>query len=287
MKFQHILETVYCRPWNITPSGWLDIHQRLLPHIQDHKSAADWADKAAKNTSPTEDFFGNPIPQMQIVDNTAVIPICGPLIHHAGLLEKKCGACSYDDIVENVRSALGNARVEKIVFRCSSPGGMAMGMIEAATVIAEAGKQKETFAYTDELIGSACYGLVASCKMIGSSRSAITGSIGSMIAILDMSGYYAELGLKVHLFASGKYKGSGTPGVEMTEDHKAYFEGIKNSYANQFLGFVQECRPQIPVDAMQGQVFLGKSGDDLTTDAVTNGIIDGCFDSFEEFLQWI
>jgi ClpP class serine protease len=280
MKFQHIIDAVYHQPWNITKPGWLSIHNLLLPHIQ----SAEMKLPDAKNGSPLEDYFGNPIPQMQIVDNKAVIPICGPLIHHASMMEKKCGAVSYDDIIENVQMADANPRVEKIAFHVASPGGMAIGMLEAATVIAKA--KKKTYAYTDEMIGSAAYGLVASCEMIASSRSAVTGSIGSMIAVLDMSGYYEQLGLKVHLFASGKFKGAGTNGVELTEDHKAYFESIKDSFASQFLGHVQEHRSQIPLEAMQGQVFIGESAQD-NTNAQKNGIIDGCFDSFNEFLQWI
>lgn len=275
MKLSRIIQAIYFDPWSITPDGWQTLHAMLKPRLLSENPFAGLELPQPKADASETDIYGNPLPKMEITpDGVAIIPIMGTLIHHATLFEKICGACSYDDIKRDVRTALGTAGLNKIVFHVDSPGGMCMGCHETAGVIADAGQFVRTEAVTDSVMASAAYYLVASCDRISCTPTARPGSIGAMLAWLDESVRFEMAGLKVEVLASGPLKGTGTRGTSLTDEQRAYMQGTIDKYAGMFKAHVLEYRPIIDASSMQGQVFIG-------SDAADAGLVDEIVDDIE------
>ncbi|MDD5350731.1 MAG: S49 family peptidase [Chthoniobacteraceae bacterium] len=256
MNLPHILQAVYTAPWAITREGWSAVHAIVKQHAAGQPVPKLDAD-------PDQDFFGNPMPKMQVTDaGVAIIPICGTLMNHAGLLEKMCGACSYDDIRHDLDTALGVRALQKIVLHIDSPGGTCNGSQEIADKIArirESGVRIE--AVTDSQICSAAYNLAAGCNSISATRTSVIGSIGVIIAMLDESLAYEMQGYTRDLITSGPLKGTGYPGTSLSSEQRAYLQGTVDAYFKMFRAHVLNYRPTND-ESMQGQVFIGEQAYD-------------------------
>jgi ClpP class serine protease len=265
-----IASAVYFQPWSIRREDWLAVHAIVKPRLLETTSTDLMSAIRRDGTiDESSDIWGQPLPKMEMEGGTAVIPVNGVLIHHASLLEKQCGAASYDDISRDVRAAV-NAGVERIVLHIDSPGGMSMGSHECAKVVQRAREFCRIEAVTDSLMCSAAYELAAAAHAISSTATATVGNVGCFMAWLDESVRYEMAGLKVELFASGPLKAAGTEGTTLTAEQRAYFQGRVDAFANMFKSHVRAWR-MVEDSSMNGAAFLG-------TEALEVGIIDDLVD---------
>jgi ClpP class serine protease len=273
VKLQRIIQSVYFEPWSITREGWQAVHAILKPRVLADGTPLEMP----KAESDDTDFFGEPLSKMEITPGgVAIIPIQGTLIHHASLLDKQCGACSYQDIRRDVNEAL-NRGVKKIVYHVNSPGGMCVGCSETAAVIDRAADLIRSEAVTDDYMCSAAYDIICGVSKIYCTPSATVGSIGAMMAWLDQSVRYEMAGVKVDLIASGPLKGTGTPGTSLTEAQRAYLQSTVDKYAGMFKAHVTASR-LVDEATMQGQTFIG-------SDAMDAGLLDDMVDDCEECFE--
>jgi ClpP class serine protease len=272
MKLSHVIQSVLFWPWSITDAGWRAVFEILRSKLAEPKSAI----RGDGSIDESTDIYGQPFPQYENVDGVAIIPVVGTLIHHASLLEKQCGAWSYDDIVRDVRRAV-NEGAEKIVLHVDSPGGMSMGSHECAAVVDWAKDFARVEAVTDALMCSAMYNICCGAHAIYATPTAQVGSIGSMIGWLDESVRYQMEGYKVEVFASGDLKGLGTPGTSLTHEQKEHLMEIVLKSSGMFKDRVFNNRGPIPESAMRGQ---GMYADDALRENLIDGLIDEVEDRF-------
>lgn len=271
MKLHHVIQSVYFSPWSITREGWQSVHQLVKPRVLSDATALE----LPKAEDSESDFYGEPLPKMEIIDGVAVIPIIGVLMPHASLMDRQCGACSYDDIKRDIQTALGTNGLRKIVYHVDSPGGMCMGNQECAKFIDEASQMVRSEWVTDSMCCSAAYNLVCGAGRGYCTQSAVVGSIGAMMAWLDQVVRYEMEGLKVELFASGPLKGTGTPGTALTEEQRAYLQENVQKYASMFQAHVRESR----LIADEKAAFSGRTW--IGTDAVDMGLVDAVVDEVD------
>lgn len=270
MNIHRIIARVYCEPWAITKAGFDTIHGTIQRHLN--------AALPVVSEDATRDFFGEPLPMMEIRGDMAIIPIKGTLFKHAGLLEKMCGACSYEDITRDLHEATNVVGVQTIWLNIDSPGGQCVGNQEVAGYIEELrGQGFEINAYTDSEMCSAAYNIAAACGYVVCSSSAYVGNIGAMMALLDNSERYRMEGLKTELFASGPLKGVGADGLALTGEQRAYLQGLVDTFAGMFKENVTRNRGP-KGDAMNGQVIIGKNAADA-------GLVDEIRASLEEAIE--
>lgn len=273
MKFAHVIQAVYFQPWSITQAGWRAVHEIVQRHLHNPNEKFN----GDGSIDETTDIYGQPIPQYELTEEgVAIIPVVGTLIHHASLIEKQCGAWSYDDIKRDVKRAI-EEHAEKIVLHVDSPGGMSMGSHECAKVVEWAKDFARVEAVTDGLMCSAAYDLCCGAHGIYATQTAQIGSIGSMIAWLDESVRFQMEGYKVELFKSGTLKGMGTPGTTLSDEHRQHLQGIVLKSAGMFKERVINNRGPVSESAMQGQ---GLYADDAQRENLIDGIVDEVEDRF-------
>jgi ClpP class serine protease len=272
MKLSHVIQAVYFSPWNITREGWQSVDAIVRPHFAD----AVLKLPAKSEDDEETDFFGNPLPKMEIRDGVAIIPIQGTLIHKATLMEKQCGAVSYQDIKANVTEAI-DAGVSKIVLNVDSPGGMSMGASNTGKFIEQMADYCRIEAVTDGMMCSAAYEVCAAAHRISATSTAQVGSIGTFIAWMDESVRYQMAGVKMDVIASGPLKGAGVSGTSLSPEQRAEFQRQVDKFAGMFKAHVLANR-LVEESSMQGQSFIGSDAEDA-------GLVDGIVDDIEECFE--
>lgn len=246
------------------------------------KHALDFLSNAETRTRKAE-FWGMEfeLPGMQILDSgIAVIPVHGLLAKRPDGFEKLVfGVTDFDDVRRDLQEADDRYDVEMIVLDFDTPGGSATGTRELADDIS--GIPKPVYAYTDTIMCSAGYYAACAANHICASPSATVGCVGTVMSHYDVSKMFEDMGIKVELFASGKFKGMGSPGVPLTDEQREFLQASVDEDANTFKDYVRANRGGwVPEEDMEGQWFTGEH-------ALKNGMVDENINSLAEFLKWI
>jgi ClpP class serine protease len=79
-----------------------------------------------------------------------------------------------------------------------------------------------------------------------------------MLPFIDSAEKFRSQGLKVEVFAAGKFKGMGTPGVSLSEEQRALIQSDLEEVAADFKTAVLARGRKIPDEAMEGQSFSAR-----------------------------
>lgn len=214
------------------------------------------------NLDELEEMLG--IRKMEMVGSVAVIPVDGILASGVAPIDRLFGFTGYEQIAQDIHSAIASESVNSIVLSINSPGGQATGMLETAAMVIEADAAKPVVAHTSTLAASSAYGIASGARKLYSTPSAIVGAIGTYMVVYDVSKMFEEAGIHTNLFASGKFKGAGVMGTSLTDDQKVQFMSVVGELAAQFKGMVHSRRKDMPSEAMEGQsVVAGYTGMDM------------------------
>lgn len=227
---------VFFSPWNIEGRAWASMAMALQ--------------SSSANLS-IEDFF-TPREGLSIDENgIAHISITGVLGYATKGEEKVFGDSAYSTIADEIAEAKANAR--GVMYLADSPGGAAVGNIELGAEAASTGLP--TAAWVTGMGCSACYALIAGADRIAAQPSAIVGSIGTIMPLLDMSGFWDSLGIKPDYIQSGDLKAAGYMPSQTPEERAALQEEV-DDLGEMFRAHVTRFRAVKP-DAMRGQAFTG------------------------------
>ena len=91
--------------------------------------------------------------------------------------------------------------------------------------------------------------------------------------MIDETEAFKQAGLKVDLFAAGKYKSVGVPGVALTDDQRAWLQADLDEIYGDFKTAVLARAQAIPPAALEGQDF---SGQKAFANALTAGVVPDC-----------
>lgn len=183
------LPTPLLQPWPITQDGM----QLVLSVWSRGGLFADAREKALAARA------GEPMENARVAytrDGVCVIPVTGPLFRHASLLTDLSGATAYDDIRRDLETAVNDPECFAILFDIDSPGGEANALAELAQAIYEARDKKPVWAYVGGYGASAAYWIASACSRIVCGETALLGSIGVRIVVIDDSGAEAQIGVR-------------------------------------------------------------------------------------------
>jgi len=200
-------------------------------------------------------YLGNKMPEPYTVDATAVIPIEGPMVRGMGVLGDYLEMADMDEIKNWIHAAANDPEVKRIALSIRSPGGMAIGAPELFATVKQATEKKPVMAYTDEMMASAAYFAGVAADAIYVTPSAMIGSVGTYLTLVDDSKLQEGMGVKFIVMRSGKYKGAGIDG--WTEEQLAEKQSIVDAIDEQFKEAVSSSRIHISEKDLQGQVFVG------------------------------
>jgi len=198
-------------------------------------------------------------PLLSVENGVGIISIHGPLMRDPDLISSLLfGATDMNQVAEAIQEAVGQDDVKSILLDIDSPGGTVNGTPELAQAVADASKLKSIHAFSAGQMCSAAYWIASQCDAVYATPSARVGSIGVMLPFIDSAEKFRSQGLKVEVFAAGKFKGMGTPGVSLSEEQRALIQSDIEEVAADFKTAVLARGRKIPDEAMEGQSFSAR-----------------------------
>ncbi len=211
-------------------------------------------------------------PKTSVESGVGVLEISGVLAYRPEI-----GALFFDgfedsaEVLQSFRNLEANEDARAIVLNVNSPGGFSVGGAEIADAINGSGKP--TVAWVGGMMCSLAYWIGSQAKAVISTRSAMVGSIGAYVSVVDFHRMLANAGIEVKVFRNkeGAYKAAGMAGAPITDEHAAEFTRQAQRSFDVFRNDVLRARSNVPASAMQGQVFDG-------AEAKRNGLVDALGD---------
>lgn len=215
----------------------------------------------------------------------AVVSMHGVIDKNLSQFEMDCyGGYDINDFDNALQAVAANEDIERVVLHIDSPGGSVTGIAESAARVAALTKTKEVHAFVDAMACSAAYYIASQADHIAAAPSAILGSIGVYMALVDATRAAEMEGYKVELITAGKYKAMGSPFKPLSDEERAMLQAEVDSIHTEFKAAVRSGRRaptergghQTVADAtMQGQWFNGRQAlENRLADSLTNQNLD-------------
>lgn len=147
-------------------------------------------------------------------------------------------------LLEQLDLARRDPAVKGVLLRINSPGGSVLAselMHHEITYFKECGKP--IVAVMMDVAASGAYYAACACDEIVAQPSTVTGSIGVIMQMFDVSGTMQMIGVRSDAISSGPLKDAGSPFREMKPEERAIFQTIVNDMYDRFVRVVVSGRP--------------------------------------------
>ncbi|WP_264685912.1 S49 family peptidase [Wolbachia endosymbiont (group B) of Pyrgus malvae] len=148
----------------------------------------------------------------------AVIRIYGVLTKKTEAFDHILDMTSYENIHEEIESALEDKSIETILLDIDSPGGEVNGVFDLADFIYGVRGKKRIIAIANDDAYSAAYAIASSAEKVFVCRTSGVGSIGVIASHIDQSGFDEKQGIKYTTIFAGKRKNDLNPHEPMTSE---------------------------------------------------------------------
>ena len=178
-----------------------------------------------------------------------------------GLIEVKGMIIDSREPVRQLRHFLKDDDIKAVVLRIDSPGGVVAPSQEIYEEVRKFAAKKKIIVSMGSLAASGGYYIAAPASMIFANPGTITASIGVIIKLSNIETLMDKIGIKSTVIKTGKYKDSGSPVRDLTEEDRAMFQSVIDSTHNQFVKAVAVGR-KLPVEEIRkiadGRILSGE-----------------------------
>lgn len=148
--------------------------------------------------------------------------------------------------VDFLRKLREDDSVKGVVLRINSPGGAFGPSQEIYMAVKKLGAVKPVVASFSTVAASGGYYAACPAQRIFSNPGTITGSIGVLTQLANVSDLLQKLGVSFESLTTGKLKDAGSPFKPLSPDQRAYLEGLIKDLNKQFSGDVAKERKLTP-----------------------------------------
>ncbi len=172
------------------------------------------------------------------------------------------------DIIEELREHRENKSVKAIMLRIDSPGGAVAPSQEIYTEvlnIRDEGKKKIVTSM-GSVAASGGYYIASASDRIVANPGSVTGSIGVILELANVSGLMKKVGVESVVIKSGKFKDVGSLFRTMTPEERELLQGVIDDTYDQFVDAVSAGRGINKEDLLpiaDGRVFTGRQAKKL------------------------
>ncbi len=163
--------------------------------------------------------------------------------------------------VEMLLEAEEDKDIKAIIMRIDSPGGAVAPTQEIYEEIRRIDKIKPIYASFGSIAASGGYYIGAACRRIYANAGTLTGSIGVIMQMADLSELFAFAKYKQETIKAGRYKDIGNPGRPMTPEERQFLTDMLAGTHQQFKDDIVKVRgKKLKRDInelAQGQIFHG------------------------------
>jgi protease-4 len=187
-----------------------------------------------------------------------------PQIPIPGLAVDK-GLTYSNDIVKYIQKLERKREVKAVVFEIDSPGGTPYASKEIGEAIKRL--KKPTVAQIRERGASGAYWVASACDKIVADLLSEVGGIGVRVDRLDLTQLLKKIGIQIGTFATGEYKGMGSPTTSLTQKEKEFIESQIDTINQHFIEEIKSNRNikdnEVLRNVISGRPYLGKEAKNL------------------------
>jgi protease-4 len=154
---------------------------------------------------------------------------------------------------EALTKAAADQNVSALVLKINSPGGTvtASDMIYHELRAFKERRKIPIVASIMDVGASGGYYVAVAADRIMAHPSSVTGSVGVIMLTVNAHGLLEKIGLHATAVTSGPKKDMGSPFRPMTEEERAIFQSVINSFYERFLTVVKEGRPNLSAEKIR------------------------------------
>jgi protease-4 len=202
-------------------------------------------------------------------DKIALIDVSGILLNAPKPELFGEGEHSVSLLLEQLQKAREDDRVKAVLLRINSPGGTvtASELMHDEVIHFRKASGKPVIAYTMDVAASGGYYVACGCDEIIAHPSSVTGSIGVMMQMFDVSGTLHKIGVSTDAITSGPRKDAGSPFRPLEPEERALFQEMVNDMYGRFVTAVADGRPGLDEENVRaiadGRVYTAQQALEL------------------------
>jgi protease-4 len=180
------------------------------------------------------------------------------------------GGAGAADVTSQIRQALDDRSVSGVILRIDSPGGAVVASSDIARAVRRLRARKPVVASKGDLAASGGYFVASQATRIVADPGTLTGSIGVIAILPNLSGTAEKLGIKPVVLKAGALKDLGSPFRDMTPKERALYQRLLDESRDEFVKAVATGRGMAlsTVDKLaDGRPYSGLQ-------AKANGLVD-------------
>jgi len=191
-----------------------------------------------------------------------VVPVHGVLVSRGSHLNACETMTSYEGLRQQLRQAVADPMVERVVLDIDSPGGAAVGAFELAADIRALSLIKPITGIVNFMAYSGGYLIGSACSELVVSQTSGVGSIGVIASHMDRSKQEESMGVKVTTVYAGAHKNDLSPHEPLTDQSLKFLQDLVQESYQLFLSAVAEYRGMSieAVRATEAGLYRGQAG---------------------------
>lgn len=167
-----------------------------------------------------------------------------------------------EPVTRQLKTYAEDPTVKALVLRLNSPGGAVAASQEIYQAVRDfRGTGKPVVVSMGNVAASGAYYIACAADRVYAVKGTLTGSIGVVMTLSRVHKLFDKVGIERESITTGRYKDAGSPYREMTEEERAYLQGVIDDSYEQFVADVCESRGMDP-DSLrplaQGQIYTGR-----------------------------
>jgi len=170
-------------------------------------------------------------------------------------------------VVEMLLAAEEEKTIKAIILRIDSPGGAVAPTQEIYEEVRRIDKKKPIYASFGTVAASGGYYIGAACRKIWANAGTLTGSIGVIMQMADLSELFKWAKYKPETIKAGRYKDIGSPNRPMNDEERAFLNSLLAGTHKQFMDDISAVRKdrlkKDITELAQGQIFHGYEAKEL------------------------
>ncbi len=170
-------------------------------------------------------------------------------------------------VVEMLLQAEEDKEIKAILLRIDSPGGAVAPTQEIYEEVRRIDKIKPIYSSFGSVAASGGYYIGAATRKIYANAGTLTGSIGVIMQMADLSELFKFAKFKQETIKAGRYKDIGNPGRPMTDEERDFLTKLLAGTHQQFkddIVAVRGKRLKVDINELaQGQIFHGSEAKEM------------------------
>ncbi len=169
-------------------------------------------------------------------------------------------------VIEELKEHSKNRSVKAIVLRVDSPGGGVAPSQEIYEEIIKIKEKKKVVVSMGSVAASGGYYISAPADMIVANPGTLTGSIGVIMEIPNVSDLMEKIGVKTQVVKSGRHKDMASVFKTLTPEEKEILQAVLDDVHDQFITAVAEARGmeyEVVRKLSDGRIFTGRMAKEL------------------------